>query len=218
MKPRVLFGPSSIGEIALAYLQNANAPVAAFTCDREYIGDRSSFRGLPLVAFEEIEQHYPPAKFDMLVFVGYRSLNKVRTQKYEEAKKKGYALPSFIDPRAMVTQPCEIGENCFIFEGNVVQPYVKIGNNCILWSGNHIGHHSTIGANNFLSSHVVIAGNCHIGDSCFMGVNSTVANGVKVGSENVIAAGTLLLKDTLPQSIMVGQDRRLAKPSTEAKL
>ena len=49
-----------------------------------------------------------------------------------------------------------IGENCFIFEDNTIQPFVVVEDNVILWSGNHIGHHSVIKNHNFVSSHVVI--------------------------------------------------------------
>ena len=52
----------------------------------------------------------------------------------------------------------EIGENCFIFEDNTIQPFVKIGDDVVLWSGNHIGHHAEIGDHCFISSHVVISG------------------------------------------------------------
>ena len=38
----------------------------------------------------------------------------------------------------------QIGENSFIFENNVIQPFVRVGNNCILWSGNHVGHRTVL--------------------------------------------------------------------------
>jgi UDP-3-O-[3-hydroxymyristoyl] glucosamine N-acyltransferase len=90
--------------------------------------------------------------------------------------------------------PC--GDNCFIFEDNTIQPFVKIGSNVTLWSGNHIGHHSTIESHNFISSHVVISGHCHIGPNCFLGVNATLHNNVKLGAENILAAGAIIAKST----------------------
>ena len=52
----------------------------------------------------------------------------------------------------------DVGENTFVFEYNVIQPFVKIGNNVVLWSGNHIGHHVVIADHCFITSHVVISG------------------------------------------------------------
>lgn len=107
----------------------------------------------------------------------------------------GYLPASFISPHAYVWQNCKIGEHCFIFENNVIQPFVEIGDNVILWSGNHIGHHSKIGNHCFISSHVVISGFCDIGESCFFGVNSTVANNLTIGNDCLIGAGVLLAKN-----------------------
>ena len=60
---------------------------------------------------------------------------------------------------AYLVTEVEIGENCFIFEANVIQPFVRIGDNVVMWSGNHIGHDSTIGSHCFIASHAVISGN-----------------------------------------------------------
>jgi len=128
--------------------------------------------------------------------VGYNKMNKIREKKYFEAKDKGYELITYISSNASVYDNLKIGDNCFIFEDNTLQPFSEIGNNTILWSGNHIGHHSKIGNNCFISSHVVIAGRVTIGDNTFIGINSTIRDNVKVNKENMIGAGSLILSDT----------------------
>lgn len=95
----------------------------------------------------------------------------------------------------------EIGENTFILENNVIQPFVKIGNNCILWSGNHVGHHSVIGDHCFISSHVVISGSTSIGSNSFLGVNSTIGDNVMIGEKSLIGAGSVVTSDTEPGSV-----------------
>ena len=40
----------------------------------------------------------------------------------------------------------EIGEHCFIFEGNVLQPFVKIGANVVLLPGTTVGRNSVVAA------------------------------------------------------------------------
>jgi hypothetical protein len=78
------------------------------------------------------------------VALSYSKLNAVRKDKYLAVKALGYALASFISSRATVLNEGRIGENCFLFEDNTIQPFVTIGKNVTLWSGNHIGHHSVI--------------------------------------------------------------------------
>ena len=133
-----------------------------------------------------------------MVFVAVSStqLNRLRTRLYRTVKEKGYTCASYVSSRAFVWHNVEIGENCFIFEDNTVQPFVKIGNNVVLWSGNHIGHNTVIRDNCFIASHVVISGFCDIGENCFLGVNSTVINNITVAKDCFIGAGALIQKDT----------------------
>src|SRR5204863_5261024 len=121
---------------------------------------------------------------------------------YQSGKAKGYTPASYISPRAFVWRNVQLGEHCFIFENNVVQPFVKLGNNVVLWSGNHIGHHSTIGDGCFISSHVVVSGYCEVGANSFFGVNSTLGNTVKIGPDCLIGAGACVVKD-VPEDTVI---------------
>jgi len=156
MEKVVIFGTSIMAEVVYYYLAKDSAyEVVAFTADRDFIKEKEFFN-LPVVPFEDVESIYPPDRFKMFIAVGYQKINKVRAKKYEEAKEKGYTLISYVSPKAMVWDNVEIGDNCFIFESNVIQPCVKIGNDVIIWSGNHIGHHGSIG------DHVYIASRSHL--------------------------------------------------------
>jgi sugar O-acyltransferase (sialic acid O-acetyltransferase NeuD family) len=148
-----------------------------------------------VVAFEELEAHFPPAAHSFYAALVYTQGNALRRRLYEAAKAKGYAPASYVSSRAFVWRNVEVGEHCFVFENNVVQPFAKVGSNVVLWSGNHIGHHSSIGDHCFVSSHVVVSGFVHVGQSCFLGVNSTFANNLEVGNDCFIAAGALVTRD-----------------------
>ena len=105
-----------------------------------------------------------------------------------------------------------MGEHCFIFENNVIQPFVTIGDNVVLWSGNHIGHHSKIRDHCFISSHVVVSGFCDIGESCFLAVNATIGNNVTIGSDCLLGAGAAVVKDVPADSLVRGNLSDLSKP------
>lgn len=182
MKKLIIFGVEDFAQIAHEYFtEDSGYEVVAFTVDRDYITE-PEFMGLPVIPFEDLAEFYSPKDHEIHVAIVYGKLNDIREAKCAAAKAEGYKLASYVSPGAFVSPSAEIGEHCFIFEGNVIQTGVKIGSNCILWSGNHIGHHSTIGNNVFISSHVVVSGWCAIGDNCFLGVNSTLANNVKIGN------------------------------------
>jgi UDP-3-O-[3-hydroxymyristoyl] glucosamine N-acyltransferase len=107
-----------------------------------------------------------------------------------------------------------IGEHCFIFEHNVVQPFVAVGNNVVMWSGNHIGHHSVIGDNCFISSHVVLSGYVDVGQNSFLGVNCAVANNTKIAEDCWIGPGVTITGNTEAGGIYPADKAQISRVSS----
>ena len=146
----------------------------------------------------------------MLVATGFKGVNRNRAAIYHECKARGYELIRYVCSKAVVWGEVEFGDNVFVFEQNVIQPFVRIGSNTVLWSGNHIGHDATIGSHCFVSSHVVVSGRATVGDYCFLGVNSTLRDGVTLGEGCVVGAGAVVLKDAAPASVLKGTAAELS--------
>lgn len=217
-KQIVIFGSGDIAQLAHYYFStDSEYEVVAFTVDAGYIKE-PNFCGLPVVAFEDVVEKYPPEDYNFFVALSYSKLNAIRKEKFLAAKEKGYKLVSFISSYSTAFNDGQIGENCFIFEDNTIQPFVRIGNNVTLWSGNHIGHHSVIKDHTFIASHVVVSGGVEIGEQCFVGVNATLRDHIKVGDRCVIGAGALLLGDAEPEGVYIGSATERAKvPSTRLR-
>jgi sugar O-acyltransferase (sialic acid O-acetyltransferase NeuD family) len=200
----IIIGDSAFAEIAYEYFTyDSEYEVVAFSVEKDYL-KREALFGLPIVPFEMLETFYVPAEYNFFAANVYTQSNQLRTRLYQQAKTKGYAPASYISPHAFVWRNCQIGEHSFIFENNVIQPFVKIGNNVVLWSGNHVGHHSVIKDHCFIASHVVISGFVQIGEYCFMGVNSAVANNTAIGNNCTVGAGALVLSDVEDDQTVVG--------------
>ena len=200
----VVFGTGSFAQVVHFYLtHDSEHEVVAFTVNESHLTEREMM-GVPVVPFEEIEREFPPEVFKMYVAMGYKQVNRVRAAVYTEAKQKGYELVTYISSKCTYWGE-QIGDNCFIFEDNTIQPFVKIGNDVVMWSGNHIGHHATIGNHCFITSHVVISGNSHIGPYSFLGVNATIRDSICIGEACVIGAGTLIMKSTEDREVYIGQ-------------
>ena len=217
-KPLVIFGAGDIAQLAHYYFStDSKYEVVAFTVDEAYLTD-TTFCGLTVVAFEDIFKKYSTDKHELFIALSYSKLNALRKEKYLAAKAMGYQLASFVSSHATVLNDGRIGENCFIFEDNTIQPFVAIGNNVTLWSGNHIGHHSTIKDHCFIASHVVVSGGVEIGEQCFIGVNATLRDHIKIGERCVIGAGTLLLADAEPGGVYIATATERSKvPSTRLR-
>jgi sugar O-acyltransferase (sialic acid O-acetyltransferase NeuD family) len=202
-QPLVVFGARQIAEVLAWYLdRESNYEVVAFTVDAQFLTD-STFQGRPVIAFEELHQRFPPERTQMFVALSYARMNRTRSEKYAAVKAAGYRLASHVSPRAQVWSELPVGDNSFVMEHNVVQPFARIGSNTLLWAGNHIGHHSTIGDHCFVASHVVVSGGVTIGDHCFIGVNATLRDGINVAPRCLIGAGSLIMKDTEPDQVFM---------------
>lgn len=217
-KPLVIFGSGDIAQLAHYYFNtDSDYEIVAFTVDSDYLTQKT-FCGLPVTPFEEVKKHYPPDQYALFIALSYTKLNELRKQKYLAAKALGYQIASYISSQASILNDGRIGENCFIFEDNTIQPFVTIGNNVTLWSGNHIGHHSTIKDHCFIASHVVVSGGVEIGEQCFIGVNATLRDHIKIGGKCVVGAGALLLADAEPEGVYIGSATQRSKvPSTRLK-
>jgi sugar O-acyltransferase (sialic acid O-acetyltransferase NeuD family) len=202
----IIFGAGKIADEAYFYLANDSPhEIVAFTVDDEHLNATEKL-GLPVVAFEEVVQLYPPHEFKMFVAVGYQDLNKFRARKYKEAKAKGYELISYVSSRASNFGNVEIGDNCFVLEFVTIQPCSKIGNNVFLWSGNHVGHHASVADHCYIAGQVVISGSTKVEPYCFVGVGATLGHEITIGRESFIGAGSLITKNVEPSSVYIAAD------------
>lgn len=204
MKKVVIFGVLDTAELAHYYLENdSDYEVVAFTVHKKY-REIDTFRGLPVVDFEKVQENYSPLEFMLFAPMTGRKMNKLRAKVYNEGKQKGYTFISYISSKATICDN-KIGENCFILEDNTIQPFTKIGNNVVLWSGNHIGHHGEIKDHVFFTSHVVLSGHCVVESYCFFGVNATIRDYTHLAEGSLIAMGASLTKqNTDAWSVYVG--------------
>lgn len=200
----IIIGDSAFAEIAYEYFtHDSDFRVVAFSVEREFL-TRESLFGVPVIAFEDLQNRFDPASHHFYAAMVYTQMNRLRTRLYLAAKEKGFAPASYISSRAFVWPNAQLGEHCFIFEDNTVQPFVRIGDNVVLWSGNHIGHHSVIKDNCFISSHVVVSGFCTVGENCFIGVNATFGNNLEVGDDCLIGSGALIARDVAADTLVKG--------------
>ena len=202
----VIFGINDLAELAHFYFQSEYEPfygkdelVIGFTVNKEY-NLTGEFKGLPVWDWEDLEHN--DGLENILLFAPIAN-NKLREKIYIEGKRKGYEFISYISSKCTNFSK-SIGENCFILEDNIIQPFTSIGNNVILWSGNHIGHHGIIEDNVFFTSHVVMSGHCHIKQGAFLGVNSCIRDGVTIGENSIIGMGSVVTKNVPDNETWIG--------------
>lgn len=200
----ILFGTGKTAQVMRYHIEREGGQVAAFTIDRNFF-TKDTFSGLPVVLFDEVENHYPPEMFSMFITVGYKKLNTLRAERVEQAEKKGYTLVNYISPSAIIWDDLKISSNCKIGERTVIQPFSEIGKNVFMGSGCIIGHHSKIRDHCFVASGVILGGGVTIEPYSFLGTGSVVRNDIIVGESSVIGAGVTLLESTESESVYLNR-------------
>lgn len=174
--------------------------------------------GSPLVKFEKLEKIYLSNEYYLFNTIGYSKMNTLREEKLKEVKRKKYKTMNYISSKACVSTK-DIGENNFIIDNSVIQPFVKLGSNIVVMGGDLIGHHSVVGDNCFFAGGANIAGKCVIEDNCFIGINSTVSHSVTLKYKTLVGGGAWISKDTEEYGIYVSEIlRKIGKKSIDIKI
>ena len=200
-KNLLIFGSGTLAELATFYFEkDSNYKVISYVEDDTFEGTKKELMGSPIILWSDALERYSIADVDFFVSIGYRKTNDVRKQRYQQVKSAGYSCASYVSSKA-INFAQSIGDNCFILENNVLQPFTVIGNNVTMWSGNHLGHHTLVEDNVFISSHAVISGKCRIGMNSFLGVNCSLHDGTVIGEKSVIGAGAIVSKSCDARSV-----------------
>jgi sugar O-acyltransferase (sialic acid O-acetyltransferase NeuD family) len=211
----VIFSLGKMASLAWYVLtHDSDHEVAGFTVDAAFF-DRHELHGLPVVPFDRVEDRFPPADFAMLLPLGWHGVNGLRMKRYLDAKSRGYTFPTYVSSRAYTWPDLQIGQNCMVFEGAIVQPFAKIGHNCIIRSGAHVSHHVEISDHGFIAPGAVLAGGATIGQRCFVGANATVHDGVTVAPRCIVAAGAVVNRDTTENGLYAGVPARRREMPTD---
>ncbi len=200
----VIVGDGETAELAYSYFKaDPLYEVVGFATEAAHKRNQVLF-GLPVVDFETIEKQFNPKSHLAFVAISCTYLNRLRRRLFEQTKKKGYRLTSYISPHAVIGEDVSVGENCFILENTVIQRGVEIGDDVTIWSGSSVGHRSKLGSHCFLAIHVAVSGFCYIGEGALLGVNSCTVGNVKVGDDCIVGAGAVIIKNTAFGRVYVG--------------
>lgn len=212
--PLILFGNNTFSSLAWYCLtQDSSYEVVAFTVDRAFM--RSDVHeGLPVVPFEDMEQSHPPGDVSLLLSIGYHAINGLRRARYTQAKAMGYKFASYVSSRASVWPDLQLGENCLIYEGAVIQPFARIGDNAIIRSRAHISHHCTVADHAFIAAGATLGGNATVGEQTFVGLGAVVRDGIALAERSFIGTGAVVIAATEADGVYVGNPARKSERSS----
>jgi sugar O-acyltransferase (sialic acid O-acetyltransferase NeuD family) len=144
----------------------------------------------------------------MILTVDAPSRLRNRLIVFNRLKKYRYNLINYISPLAEVSPSAKLGTGNLIFPFTYIGPDARIGNANFIRQNTYLGHDSILEDGSTLASGCTLAGFCHIGNSCFLGINATVLPYIKIATETLIGAGSVVTKNTEPCTVYIGNPAR----------
>lgn len=199
-KKLIIYGVGRLAEYA-AYVfdKDSSYDVVGFCIEQAYM-DKKDEIITDLLPFETILNEY--SRNDYILFIAIGN-NLIRKKVYSIAKKEGFEFAKYISTKATYWDNLIVGENSFVSEGNILQPFTTIGKNSILFN-NQIGHHCKIGDDTLVSVST-LGGNVEIGDLSYIGMGSVIKQNIIIAEKNIIGIGCVIIKNTEPNSVFTNK-------------
>jgi carbonic anhydrase/acetyltransferase-like protein (isoleucine patch superfamily) len=131
---------------------------------------------------------------------------------------------AFIDGSAQVVGEVEIGEEssvwmCVVVRGDV--NWIRIGRRTNVQDGavvhGMLNTHPTAIGDEVTIGHGAVVHGCTIENRCLIGMGAILLNGSRVGTDSIVAAGTLLVEgmQVPPRSLVMGSPGKVRRPLTD---
>lgn len=190
-KKLIIYGIGKFAEyVQYVFNNDSEYEVVAFCIEKSLLRSEK-FEEKPLFDFDLITQEFPPQNVSLFIAVGN---NIIRKRIFAKAKQKGYFLASYISSKSSHWENLQFGENVFVDEGCVLQPFIIIKDNSILFTS-QIGHHTHIGKHSLISG-AKTGGNVKIGENCYVGLNASIKQNISVADNSIVGMGCIIEKDT----------------------
>lgn len=139
----------------------------------------------------------------------------VRFETSRDVAKQGGRFTNLIHPSVDLDM-VEVGLGNYVQEKVVIQAGVRMGNNASIHIGTLVGHEATIGNSSFLAHGVNVSGSVAIEDGVFIGTGVSIVPRVRIGRFSVIGAGSVIIGDIPPYSVVVGNPGKVIKTKSIA--
>lgn len=152
---------------------------------------------------------------------------------YLEMDRRNSAIPMLdisninarIEPGCLIRENVEIGDHAVIMMGAIINIGAKIGESTMIDMGVVVGGRAIIGKRCHIGAGAVIAGVIEppsatpviIEDDVVIGANAVIIEGVHIGKGAVIGAGSVVTKDVMAGSVVVGNPARVIKEMKDQK-
>jgi carbonic anhydrase/acetyltransferase-like protein (isoleucine patch superfamily) len=137
------------------------------------------------------------------------------------------AASAYVDDSAQIVGDVVIGDESSVWLNAVIRGDVnaiRIGARSNLQDGvivhvNHDPSHPTIVGDDVTVGHGAVLHGCTVDHRCLIGMRAVLLNGCHIGSDSIVAAGTLIPERITipPGSLVMGSPGKVRRPLTDAE-
>lgn len=200
--------PETLRDISAQKKDNSNFEVVGFLDnDKNKVG--KDFRGYKVLG--EMKDAAQLVKLEEVRFLNLITRDcQTRLITSLEITKLGGNFTNLIHPNVNL-ENVKLGTGVYIQENVVLQSESEIGNNCAVNAGSIVSHETKLGNTVFLAPGCRLAGCVEVEDGVFFGIGATVMPRIKIGKWSVIGAGSVVIRDVPPYSVVAGNPAKVIK-------
>lgn len=129
-----------------------------------------------------------------------------KSQKFHQQMQDhiGIKFAPLIHPSASISPTAKIGLGSVISAGVIIASSVIIGEGCFIGQGVIFGHDTVVENYVTIRAGAKLAGHIKVEQEAFIDMGVSIIEDINIGSNSVVKAGAVVLKDVLSYSIVSG--------------
>ena len=212
MKKIIILGGHGDGLVAAQIIKDMQqsgleVELAGFLNDHLQLGD--TIENIPVLgktsewSFLDVEKKY----------YFYPALHKIKQMPQRKILLINLGIPSErlfspVHPTATVASSAQIEHGCLIASHVTVQPGARIASYSSIRAGANIGHDAHIEGFCYVGPNATMTGKSILREGAHLGPNAVIVDGITLETYAIAGAGSVILKDTMPNSLYIGNPAR----------
>ncbi len=139
---------------------------------------------------------------------GNPGVANTRYKLFEKCRALKLKPISALHPKAVIASCAVLSEGVTVMAGAIINPCAQIGVNVIINTGAIVEHDCVIEEHAHIATGAHLAGCVRVERLAHIGIGASIRQGTIIGSQAVVAAGAVVIRNVLPNSLVMGVPAR----------